>query len=45
VVLATVTLPEAGVPITATEIDELTDRRLLYPSYAVQVLARCRCGE
>jgi hypothetical protein len=44
VILATLTLPDAGVPLSTTEIDELTHRRLLYPASAVQSLARCTCS-
>jgi hypothetical protein len=44
VVLATVSLPDAGVPLTAAEIDERAHRKLLYPTYAVQALARCGCS-
>ena len=41
VVLATITLPDAGVALTVKEIDESTHRKLLYPTSAVQALAQC----
>jgi hypothetical protein len=44
VVLATIALPDAGEALTVEAIDELTDRRLLYPTSAVQTLARCTCA-
>lgn len=45
VVLATLTLPERTAPITATEIDTLKDRRLLYGTAMVQALALCFCDQ
>lgn len=44
VVLATITLPDAGVALGIANIDELAHRRLLYPVSSVQVLARCACS-
>jgi hypothetical protein len=45
VVLATITLPDdAGKALTVEAIDELADRWLLYPTSAVQRLARCTCA-
>jgi hypothetical protein len=45
VVLATVSLPDTGVRLTAKEIDERANRKLLYPTHAVQALAHCACGD
>jgi hypothetical protein len=44
VVLATLTLPPSTTPLTASDIDATTDRRLLYSTSMLQELARGLCS-